>query len=530
MKSFDIVIRGAKIIDGTGSPGYHGDIGISGNRIGWIGLIPEGIGSRIIKADGMVASPGFVDIHSHSDYYLLIDRRGKSKIRQGVTTEIGGNCGYSAAPICGGELEERSKTYKDLYGLDINWQSLSDYFKRLKDGDLPINFGLLIGHNTIRGSVMGAGDEKPKESEMERMLEMVQSGMEDGAFGISTGLIYPPACFSEEEEIVRLCQLVRDMGGIFTIHMRSEGDSLIEAVEEAIRISSKSAIPLQISHLKTAGKENWGKIDKLFSIIEEARERGIDVTADRYPYTASNTLLNVIMPDWVLEGGRGKGIARIKDMESRKRITEELSKKRDLSSFDRVIISQVYKDSNRVYEGLSVLRAARMTGKDLYTFLFDLLIDEEMLAEGIFFSMDEENLKKILSRPYVMVASDSAATGYDGPLSKGRPHPRGFGTFPRVLSRYAREEQVIDLATAIKKMTYDPCRKFGIVDRGIIKTGSFADIVIFDADKILDLASYDNPKRSPEGIEYVLVNGKVAIEKGEYIIRSAGQILRRAQS
>ncbi|MBI5747031.1 MAG: D-aminoacylase [Nitrospirae bacterium] len=527
MKPYDIVIKGARIIDGTGSQSYNSDIGISGDRIGLIGAIPDEKGGRIIDAEGMVASPGFVDIHSHSDYYLLIDRRGEGKIRQGVTTEIGGNCGYSAAPICGEEFEERKKTYKDLYGLDADWKDLDDYFERLETGGLPFNFGLLIGHNTIRGSIMGARADNPSESEMGRMLEMVKSGMENGAVGISTGLIYPPACFSEEEEIIRLCQLVKDMGGIFTIHMRSEGDLLAEAVEEAIRISSKSGIPLQISHLKTAGKKNWEKIDKVFSIIEEARVRGIDVTADRYPYTAGNTLLSAIMPNWVLEGGRAKGISRIKDLGLRKKIEEELSKKRDISSFDRIIISQVFKESNKAYEGLSVLRAAGIAGKDLYAFLFDLLAEEEMLAEGIFFSMDEENLKRILSRPYVMVASDSASIGIDGPLSKGRPHPRGFGAFPRVISKYVREERVLDLVTAIKKMTYDPCRKFGITDRGTIKTGSYADIVLFDPEKIKDLASYDDPKQFPDGIAYVVLNGEITLERGNITSCKAGRVLRR---
>ncbi len=527
MKLYNIVIKGARIIDGTGSPEFHGDIGISGDRIGRIGNIPDENGKRVIKAEGIVASPGFVDIHSHSDYYLLIDSRGEGKIRQGVTTEIGGNCGYSAAPICGEEFEERKKTYKDLYGLDADWKDLDDYFERLETGGLPYNFGLLIGHNTIRGSIMGARADNPSESEMGRMLEMVRPGMENGAFGISTGLIYPPACFSEEEEIIRLCQLVRDMGGIFTVHMRSEGDLLIEAVEEAIRISSKSNIPIQISHLKTAGKDNWTKIDTVFSIIEEARGRGIDVTADRYPYTASNTLLNAILPNWVLEGGRTTGISRLKDLGLRKKIEEELSKKRDLSSFDRINISQVFKDSNKPYEGLSILRASKRAEKDIYAFLFDLLTEEEMLAEGIFFSMDEENLKKILSRPYVMVASDSASIGIDGPLSKGRPHPRGFGAFPRVISKYVREERVLDLETAIKKMTYDPCRKFGITDRGIIKIGSYADIVLFDPERIKDLASYDDPMQFPEGIAYVVLNGEIALERGNITSWKAGRVLRR---
>ncbi len=527
MKSFDIVIKGARIIDGTGSQSYHSDIGISGDRIGMIGAIPYEKGRRVIKAEGMVASPGFVDIHSHSDYYILIDRRGESKIRQGVTSEIGGNCGYAAAPVCGEEFEERKRTYRDLYGLEADWKGLDDYFKRLEAGGLPLNFGLLIGHNTIRGSVMGARADSPTEPDMERMIEMVRSGMEDGAFGISTGLIYPPACFSGEEEIIRLCQLVKDMCGIFTIHMRSEGDLLTEAIEEAIRISSRTGIPLQISHLKTAGRENWAKIDKVFSIIEEARGRGIDVTADRYPYIAGNTLLSAVMPNWVMDGGKEKAITRIRDTGFRKRIEEELSKKRDTSSYERVVISQVFRDSSKPYEGLSVAKASRIAGKDIYTFLFDLLIDEEMHTEAIFFSMDEENLKKVLAKSYVMVASDSAATGQDGPLSKGRPHPRGFGTFPRVISRYVREERVLDLETAIKKMTYDPCRKFGIRDRGIIKIGSYADLVLFDPDRIKDIASYDDPKQFPEGIAYVVINGEVAVEKGEITSGRAGRILRR---
>ncbi len=525
---YDIVIKGATIIDGTGRDGYSADIGILEDRILRIGKIPELEGKRLIQAQGLVASPGFVDAHSHSDYYLLINPLAESKVRQGVTSEIGGNCGYSAAPIDGDALAERKESYKKLFGLDHNWKSLEEYYKKLERQGISLNFGILIGHNTIRASVMGGKDKRPSKEELDGMIRMVHEGMRDGGLGLSTGFAYAPACFSEKEELVLLCKIAVGYRGLLATHIRSEGDGLIEALQEVISVAQETGIPLQVSHLKTSGKRNWDKLDMAFKVIENGQEKGLDITCDRYPYTAANTGLHAVLPNWVLEGGTKKEIARLMDHAMRKKITAEVTKNHpEIDYWDNIIISQVTTEGNRRYEGKSVKDAASLSDKEVWEFFFDLLIEEGTMVEAIFFTMSEDNLLRILKKPYVMIGSDSGARAHYGPLGDGVPHPRTFGTFPRVLGRYVRDKGVLDLPAAIKKITLDPCRKFGIPDRGIIMEGCYADIVLFNPSSINDRATYDNPKLYPEGIKAVMVNGAVTVEEGEHLGVKAGRIIRR---
>lgn len=519
---FDLIIAGASIIDGSGSPPFPGDIGIIRDRIAAVGKIPETQARRTIRAPGLVACPGFVDLHSHSDYYLLLNPQAESAVRQGVTTEIGGNCGYAAAPIWGEWREERAQTYRELYGLEPEWYGVQDYFGQLAAQGLSINFGLLLGHNTIRGSVMGGAARPPEAAEMAEMVQAVREGMREGALGLSTGLIYTPACFASSEELVTLAGVTWEEGGVLTCHMRSEGDGLLEAVREILDVARQAQIPLQISHLKTSGERNWGKLPEALRLIEEARSRGQDVTADRYPYTASNTQLQAVLPSWALEGKRMEQVARLREPSVRKRLERELADRR----WDLIMIAEVTQGGNTRYEGLRVDQAAALAGKDSLEFVCDLLVEEGGQVDAIFFTMSEENLQQILSRPYVMVASDSGTRAHVGPLSRGRPHPRTFGTFPRILGVYVREKRLLDLPTAIRKMTLDPCRRFGLAERGLIAPGYSADVVVFDPDRVADRASYEEPIRYPEGIRYVLVNGVISVEEGEHTGARAGGVLR----
>jgi len=524
----DILIRGAQVFDGGGGPPAEADIAVSGDRIAAVGrdLSPRSA-RRVIEGRGLAASPGFVDIHGHSDYHLLLTGTAESAVLQGVTCEIGGNCGYAAAPIWGPWWEDRARSYRDLYGLEHGWRDVPEYFRRLLDPGISINFGLLVGHNTLRGSAMGGENRAPTAEEMRAMVAALERGMDAGALGLSTGLVYSPACFSPPEELAALAAVAGRKGGILAAHMRSEGDGLLEAIGEVIAAAEAGRVPLQISHLKTYGERNWGKLPQVFDLIESAQGRGVDVTADRYPYTAANTGLQAALPRWAIEGGKAEQTARLADPEVRARIRREMSEGPNAREWGQVMISEVTRPENRRYQGLRVDAAARLAGKETLTFVLDLLHEEQTQVDAIYFVMSEENLRQILRKPYVMIGSDSGCRAHYGPLSTGRPHPRTFGTFARVLGYYAREVGLFDLGTAIRKMTSEPCRRFGLTDRGWLRPGCAADVVLFDPDRVRDAATYEEPIRYPAGVKTVLVNGIVTVEAGEHTGARAGRIVRR---
>jgi N-acyl-D-amino-acid deacylase len=525
---YDLVIRGADLIDGTGHPAREADLAVAGDRIAAIGRIAPSLGYRVIEAAGLTLAPGFVDIHSHSDYHLLLQPTADSAVRQGVTLEIGGNCGYAAAPIWGPWLEERAAMYRDLYGLDHEWHSLAEYFTRLEATRISENFGLLIGHNTLRGSAMGGANRAPSTEELEAMIEGARRGMAEGALGLSTGLVYAPACFSRPAELTAITAAVREAGGVLTCHMRSEGDGLLEAIEEIIGIAEHAHIPLQISHLKTSGERNWPKLAEAFRLIEDAQARGLDVSCDRYPYTASNTGLQAVLPDWALEGGQQERVERLRNPVARARMARELSLRYAADYWSRLMISEVTQEAHQRYEGLRVSEAAKLAERGPIDFVLELLLAERMQVDAIFFTMCEDNLRAILQKPYAMIGSDSGCRSHDGPLSHGRPHPRTFGTFPRVLGHLVRESRVLDLPTAIRKMTWDPCRKLGLPDRGRLQPGCTADLVLFDSATVADRATYDAPIQYPVGIHHVFVNGVPVVEAGEHTGARPGRVVRRA--
>lgn len=523
-----MIIQNGLIIDGTGKPGYTADIVIENDKIEAIGKVDSTNRDDIIDATGLVVAPGFVDIHSHSDYYLLIDPRAESKIMQGVTTEVGGNCGYSAAPISGEQLEERRNAYQDQFGIYLNWNSLDGYYEKLKVRGTAVNFAPLLGLNTIRASIMGHENRIPKPDEIKKMEQLVYEGFKQGAFGMSVGLIYPPSCYSETEELIRLFKIVKECDGLFTCHMRSEGEKLLEAIAETIQISRETGVRVQISHLKTSGKKNWDKIHEAFSLIESALENGIDLACDRYPYTASNTGLSALLPDWAFEGGIKKQIKRIKNRKTRELMKKEILKNHPEQEYwDTVLIAQVVTNKNKDLEGKKLSEGAVLRNKDIFDFIFDLLVEERSQIEAIYFCMSEDNFRQVIKKDYVMVGSDSGARGINGPLGTGRPHPRGFGSYPRVLGKYVRDEKIFDLPEAIKKMTSDPCSRLKIKDRGIIKEGNYADLVLFDPEKIKDTATYENPKQYPIGIEYVFINGEMVVKNGTPTGILAGRGLRK---
>ena len=525
---FDIVISNGKIIDGAGTLPYMGNIGIKGDAILKIEATTSLSGNRIIDAEGMVVSPGFVDIHGHSDYFILVNPQAESKVCQGVTTEIGGNCGYSAAPIFGEEAYEREIEYRKEFSLDLNWHTVQGYSELLKRIGISMNFAILLGHNTIRASVMGKENRSPSKRELGDMCIAVEKGMEEGAFGLSTGLIYSPACFAKIDEMVALNNVVKKHKGVFTTHMRSEDDLVLEAIEEVIEVARRTHVPLQISHLKTSRERNWNKLDRMFQVIERAIDEGLDITCDRYPYIASNTGLQAILPDWASEGDKKTRIDRLRDETVRGKIKDEILRKHTEPGYwETIVISTVASEKNRGYEGMNIDEAANMAGKAPFDFTMDVLIEEDMNVSANYFTMCEENLAKIYRKPYTMIGSDSACRAHYGPLAEGKPHPRAFGTFPRVLAIYVREKGIMDISTAVKKMTSDPCRKLGIQKRGELREGFYADVVIFNPDTILDKATFSEPIQYPEGIEYVIVNGNVTVEKGKHTECKSGRVLRK---
>ncbi len=524
----DLLIRGARIFDGTGRPAFSGDLALAGDRIVAVGT---GLGParRVLDAAGLAAAPGFVDIHSHSDYHLLLAPGADSSLRQGVTLEIGGNCGYAAAPIWGEWRAERAREYREVYGLRCPWQTLAEYFAALEAVRPAVNYGQLIGHNTLRGSAMGGAACPAPPDAQAAMAAAARRAMAEGALGLSTGLVYRPACFAEAAELVELARVVRTAGGILTAHIRSEGDALLEALEEILGIARAAAIPLQVSHLKTMYERNWEKLERALALIEAARADGLDVTADRYPYTAANTGLDAILPPWALEGSRPEQVARLRDAAARARLLDELAARAG-GFWAQVVIAEVTLEAHRAWQGRSVADAARAAGRAPGEFVLDLLAAEELRVEAIYHAMSEANLRAILARDWVMIGSDSGCRAPDGPLARGHPHPRTFGTFVRVLGPIVREARLFPREIAVRKMTADPCRRLGLADRGRLAPGCVADLVLFDPARVRDTATYEAPWGFAEGMRVVIVNGQLAVEDGLPTGIRAGRIVRRAPS
>ncbi|MDH7477804.1 MAG: D-aminoacylase [Candidatus Bathyarchaeota archaeon] len=531
---WDILIKGGKVVDGSGNPWFKADIAIKNGQITDIGSLNSNSADVVIEATNMIVCPGFIDMHSHSDFALLINRYAESKVRQGVTTEVIGNCGNSAAPL-NDELRKDIKRENPIIqeaGIMLNWAKMEEFFKILEKLGISINVVALVGHRNIRVLTMGYQNKPPTEEELEEMKRNAEEAMKAGAFGLSTGLIYPPSSYADTNEIIELAKVVAKYGGIYASHIRGEdGPRLINSVREAIEIGEKAGVSVEISHHKAHGKLAWGKVKTTLRMIEEARERGVDATCDVYPYTAASFGLSAILPPEVHEGGVDKILERLKDAEWRRKIREEMLNGMPnwpspfiSAGWDAIMIS--YSKKHPEYEGKMIKEICDSLNVDPFEFIFNLLIEEEASTEVVRFTMREGDVCTVLSHPLSMVGSDASIQATYGLLSKGKPHPRAYGTFPRVIKRYVNEFGILRLEEAIRKMTSLPANKLKIFDRGIIRTGMWADIVVFNPSIISDEATYAEPHRYPKGIEYVIVNGKIVVDHGEHMKALPGKVLR----
>ncbi len=524
-KSFDLIIRNGHIIDGLKDKSYKADLGIIGDRIAAIGNLSQANSKTIIEATGKVVTPGFIDIHSHTDLELLINPKAESKVRQGVTTELSGNCGGSVFPRKK-RLTAEEKKLKEKLNIEINWTDLEEYHSFLHKRGLAVNHATLVGQGTVRRLVLGDEPRQPSAKEMDIMKNMVAEAMAQGAFGLSTGLEYAPDRFSTTSEIIELCQVVAKYGGFYATHMRSEDTMLMEALAEAIHIADRGGLPLQISHLKVCGRANYYKIPLAIDLIERAKARGMLINADRYPYIAYNTTLSIMYPEWALAGGREAFIQRLKDRKLRQKMkAETLKKVIGNNSWESMLIQDVNNEENKSLVGKYISQAAQEKNHDPYEFSCDLLISEGGDVSIIGFGMSENNTDLILKHPLVMLCSDGVALAPYGWLSQGMPHPRNYGTFPRFLRLYVREKKLLSLPKAIKKMTSMPAAKMGLSKRGVIKKDNFADLVVFDPMTITDLATYTKPQQYPKGIDYVIINGKVVIDHNTHTGQLPGRTL-----
>ena len=520
--SFDIIIKNGRIIDGTGNPWYKADVGISGDRVESIGDLSESSYGRIIDAEGLIVAPGFIDTHSHSDIVTLFDPRVESKIRQGVTTELVGNCGNSAAPINELVREMWEKRIKRRFGDDFvaraRWETMAEYLDLVDAQGASYNFAALVGHGTVRANVMGQEDRAPTEAELEEMKGLVASAMQDGAFGLSTGLIYIPGAFAETEEIIELTKVVAEHDGLYFSHIRGEGETLLKSVEEAIRVGREAGVPVQIAHFKATGEPNWGKTVDSLRLVAEGRAKGVDVVFDQYPYIASSTGLSSRLPHWAQEGGSDVMLERLRDPATRKKIKDALT-----PNLNSIMIASA--KNNTQYEGMRVTEIAEKEGKDSRDVVFDLLLAEEAQVQIVSFGLSEEDVRRVMRSPYGMVGSDGSAIAPHGILGEGKPHPRSYGTFARVIGHYVREG-VLSLQEAVRKMTSAPALHLGLKDRGLLREGYKADITIFDPEKVKDEATFIDPHQFASGIPYVIVNGTVVIDEGEHTGELPGVVIR----
>ncbi|KPV61504.1 MAG: D-glutamate deacylase [Candidatus Bathyarchaeota archaeon BA1] len=527
----DIVIKNGSIVDGAGNPWFRTDIGVKAGRIFKIGRLSESQGEAVIDAKEEIVAPGFVDIHNHSDGSIIAEPMARSAVRQGVTTIVIGNCGSSLAPITDETLPMMRKEFDAIHeGFEIpwNWRSFSQYLDGLGHIHPSINVVPLVGHGMARTVVMGLEAGDPNTEELETMKKHVEQAMEAGAFGLSTGLIYAPGCFAKTEEIIELCKVVAEYGGIYASHIRSEGHALSEAVKEAISIGRKTGVSVQVSHHKAFGRKNWGKVKETLRLMENARKEGVEVTCDVYPYMAGMTSLSALLPPWAREGGRERTLERLRESGSYQEILRDLKWEAhtwenllELAGPENIIISMSNKFKD--YEGMSLSNIATIRDTDTFTAMLDVLLKDEALTDILVRGMHEDDVRTIIKHPLSMIGTDSwiAIPGV------GKPHPRFYGTYPRILSRYVREQKLLRLEEAIRKMSSMPCQKLGLFDRGLIKEGFWADLVIIDQERVLDKATYDNPHQYPNGVEHVIVNGEIVVRDGEHTGKRPGRVLRR---
>lgn len=511
MNRMDWILRGGQVADGLGGEPVRADVGMVGDRVAAVGDLAGAEVANEFDATGKLVCPGFIDVHTHSDAYLLIEPGAPSKIRQGVTTEITGNCGASAAPRWPGYTMPSDWLEQEYPG---DWQSVAEYRALLEAQKPAVNSAMLIGHRAVRAAVMGIEPRAATAGEIAKMCALLEQALEEGGAGLSTGLVYAPAMFAQPEEIQALAKVVARRSGIYATHMRSEGGRLLEAIDEALDVARATGVRLEISHLKTAGRANWGKRDAALEKIRAARAAGLCVASDRYPYTASCTDLDVILPEWAAQGGRAAILARLRAPGERAKIREEMAAARDERYWEDVWIGSVRHPDNAPFAGKPILKAAEAWKLHPLDAALRFMETDELFTGGIFFGMSEDNLWKILAEPWVMIGSDASIRSPEGPLSHDHPHPRAYGTFGRFL-RAALDGKTVSVGEAVRKMTSLPAEQFRLKDRGVLRAGAFADVVALDPKTFRDVATYEKPHQFCDGISAVWVNGVVTLRDGK---------------
>jgi N-acyl-D-amino-acid deacylase len=525
------LIENGWIVDGAGRARYKSSLVVENELISAIGIIKNGGGfDRVIDAEGLIVAPGFIDTHSHSDLEVMINPYVEAKIRQGVTTELLGQDGISMAPLPKRYISPWRKNLAGLEGdsdeVDWDYETTDGYLKALEEKGVGLNESYLIPHGNVRMEAMGLDNRKPSPKELERMREITRREMEVGAFGLSTGLIYMPCAYAETAELIELCKVVAEFDGVFVVHQRSEADSILTSMEEVIEIGRRSGVKVHFSHFKVCGRKNWGLIGQVVDLLDKAAAEEIRTSFDQYPYVAGSTMLGVILPPWAHDGGTDRLLERLRSPELRERMVHDIEHGIpgwdnfvDFAGLDQIFITSVKTEANQDLVGKSLLEIGAMRGKNPYDAAFDLLLAEGNAVGMVDFYGTEEHVVRFLTRPEQNVCTDG--------LLGGKPHPRVFGSFPRVLGKYVREEKALTLEDAIRKMTSKPAEVFGFDRRGLLKAGNFADIVVFNADTIIDKGTFVNPVQFPAGIEHVLINGHAVLSAGSYHRELAGKVLRK---
>jgi N-acyl-D-amino-acid deacylase len=530
--SFDIVITHGHIMDGTGSPWYSGDIGIRQGRIAAVGNLTDAQRARTIDAHGLVVAPGFIDMLGQSEMTILVDPRLPSKIYQGITTEITGE-GGSAAPLNDAIIKADSQGYAH-YNITPDWRTMREYFARLEKQGMGINLASYVGATQVRRMVLGDDDKQPTPQQLDQMKELVRQAMKDGAVGVSSALEYAPAPYAKTEELIALAGEASNSGGIYATHMRDESNSVLKAIDEALRIGREAHIPVEIWHLKVAGKANWGRMPEVVAKINEARAQGMDVAADTYAYPAWFNSMSAFIPSWAHDGGDAKLVERLKDPATRARIRKDLmtpsnewdNEWQEIPGPEAVLVGVVQNPKLLPLQGKRLSEVAKLWNKDPMDALFDLLIEDNAATNVAVFGMAEPDVALALQQPWVAVDNDSSGTSPEGILGQEHPHPRAYGTFPRIIRKYVREDKKLTMEDAIRKFSALPAQRMRLTDRGVIKTGMWADIVVFDPATIRDLATFEKPNQLSEGMEYVLVNGVPVIDQGKMTGQKPGKVLR----
>lgn len=524
------LIKNGFIVDGSGKPGFKADLLIDDDKIVKIGEVEAADGAEVIDAEGLAVAPGFIDTHSHSDLQILVNPEIMPKVMQGITTEILGQDGISMAPLPKQYISPWRKNLAGLDGdsddIDWNYETTENYLKMIDEVKPGLNECYLVPHGNIRMEAMGLENRLPNDEELEKMRQITRREMEAGAVGLSTGLIYMPCAYSESKEIIEMCKVVAEYDGSFVIHQRSEADTILDSMEEVIKIGRESGVKIHYSHFKVCGKKNWDKIDKVVELLEKAQAEGIKVSFDQYPYVAGSTMLGVILPPWVHDGGTDNVLKRLADPDLRKRMVYDIEHGIpgwdnfvEFAGLDQIFVTSVKHEKNADAVGLSLTQLGALRGKDPYEATFDLLLEEENAVGMVDFYGTEEHVQLFMKRPEMNACTDG--------LLGGKPHPRVFGAFPRILGKYVREDKALTLEEAVYKMTKKPATTFNMTGRGELAEGNYADICIFNPETVIDKGTFTDPIQYPEGIEYVIINGDVTVEKGKHTGRRNGVVLRK---